>query len=306
MGSSTMLRAVLLGAALGCASTGALPNAASPDPQRAVDELIATDRAFAAAADSATLIPALMAMFAPEISMQAPGGHAVGLPAVTAALSANSANATSRARWTPIRGGVSSDGQQGFTFGYFTILRADGSQLPAKYLSYWVKTRDGWRVVAYKRVPRTAGDVSLALWAPALPTRGLPVGDAAQVQRYADELRATEMAFSDEAAAIGIGPAFVKYGAADAVNAGGPTQREFVRGNEAIAAHVSGGGPTPVVSWAPTHVIVSATGDLGVSIGSIKIKAPATAGGEVRVQEIPFFTIWRRATPRDPWRYVAE
>jgi hypothetical protein len=238
--------------------------------------------------------------------MQAPGGHVVGVPAVTTALSANAANATSHARWTPIRGGVSSDGRQGFTFGYFTIARADGTELPAKYLSYWLRTADGWRVVAYKRVPRAAGDVSLDLLSPSLPTPGLPVGDSAQVQRYADDLRATEIAFSDEAAKIGIGPAFVKYGAADAVNAGGPGAREFVRGNEAIAASVSAGGPTPVVSWAPARVIVAATGDLGVTIGSIKVRAPAAPGGEVRIQEVPFFTIWRRATPRDPWRYVAE
>lgn len=297
---------LLLSGLLGCASASSLPGAPGADPQRAVDELLATDRAFAAAAANTTIIPALIAMFTPDISMQAPGGHVVGIPAVTAALSASPANATNRGRWTPIRGGVSSDGRQGFTFGYFTIARADGTELPAKYLSYWIRTADGWRVAAYKRVPRPAGDVSLAPLPPALPTPGLPVGDSARVRRYADDLRATELAFSDEAAKIGIGPAFVKFGASDAVNAGGPGAREFVRGNEAIAASVSAGGPTPVISWAPARVIVASTGDLGVTIGSIKVRAPAAPGGEARIQEVPFFTIWRRATPRDPWRYVAE
>jgi len=297
---------LILTGMLGCASAGSMPGALGADPQRAVDELLATDRAFAAAAANTTIIPALIAMFTPDISMQAPGGHVVGIPAVTTALSASPANATNRGRWTPIRGGVSSDGRQGFTFGYFTVSRADGTELPAKYLSYWVRTADGWRVAAYKRVPRAAGEVSLVLLPPSLPTPGLPVGDAARVQLYADDLRATEIAFSDEAAKIGIGPAFVKYGAADAVNAGGPGAREFVRGNDAIAASVSAGGPTPVVSWAPARVIVAATGDLGVTIGSIKVRAPSAPGGEVRIQEVPFFTIWRRATPRDPWRYVAE
>jgi hypothetical protein len=297
---------LILGGLLGCASAASLPRAPGADPQRAVEELLATDRAFASAAANTTIIPALVAMFTPDISMQAPGGHAVGIPAVTTALSASAANATNRGRWAPIRGGVSSDGRQGFTFGYFTIARADGTELPAKYLSYWIRTPDGWRVAAYKRVPRVAGDVSLELLSPALPAPGLPIGDSAQVRRYANDLRATEIAFSDEAAQIGIGPAFVKFGASDAVNTGGPATREFVRGNEAIAASVSAGGPTPVVSWAPSRVIVSATGDLGVTIGSIKVRAPAPPAGEVRIQEVPFFTIWRRATPRDPWRYVAE
>ena len=59
--------------------------------------------------------------------------------------------------------------------------------------------------------------------------------------------------------------------------------------------------PGTKVEWAPTEVIVAKTGDLGVSIGTIRV---TPAGGDT--QEVPFFTVWKRAWPSEPWRYVAE
>jgi hypothetical protein len=43
-----------------------------------------------------------------------------------------------------------------------------------------------------------------------------------------------------------------------------------------------------------------------VSIGTIRIATPASAGRAAETREVPFFTIWKRAYPSDPWRYVAE
>jgi hypothetical protein len=47
-------------------------------------------------------------------------------------------------------------------------------------------------------------------------------------------------------------------------------------------------------------VLVAASGDLGITFGYIrsttdKDQPPA-----------PFFTIWRRASTAEPWRYIAE
>jgi hypothetical protein len=280
---------------------------ANADPQRSNEELLAGDRRFSAAAANTDLVEALGNMFAADISMQAPGGHVRGRDAAIAALRANAANVTSRVQWTPVGVGTSSDGQHGFTFGYMTLTRADGSTVPGKYISYWVKHRDGWRVVVYKRVPRPAGEVSLAMLPRSKPTPGLPRGDAATVRRYADELRQAEIAFSNDAKPMGLGPAFFKWGAPDAVNAGGGASAEFVRGPDAISRTVGGGAPQNFeISWAPTDVIVSATGDLGVSIGTIHIVTPPSADKPAETRDVPFFTIWKRATPADPWRYVAE
>jgi hypothetical protein len=133
-------------------------------------------------------------------------------------------------------------------------------------------------------------------------TRALPVPDSSTIARYADELSLAEHAFSRDAQSMGLGPAFAKWGAPDAVNTGGSAHTEFVRGPQAIAASVSAGlAPNTKVEWSPTQVIVASTGDLGVSIGTIRM---TLAGGAT--SEVPFFTVWKRAWPSEPWRYVAE
>ncbi len=118
-------------------------------------------------------------------------------------------------------------------------------------------------------------------------------------------LDAVERSFSDESQVIGLGPAFAKYGTVDAVNMGGPTDGEFTRGAEAISRAVSGGaGSTPSpVSWAPDRVIVSSSGDLGVTIGVIRQNVARSGSQPGRYS---FFTVWRRNSTSEPWRYVAE
>jgi hypothetical protein len=141
---------------------------------------------------------------------------------------------------------------------------------------------------------------------PALPPRGVaPSTDGAVLARHRASLVAAEQAFSDEAQRIGLGPAFARHGSADAVNMGGPQSAGFVVGAEAIGSAVSGGetGPSSV-SWSADEALVASSGDLGVTIGWIRINAPREDG--TTAPPIPFFTVWRRATPADPWRYVAE
>jgi len=208
----------LLGAALtGCAGrTAAVPSAGTiVDPQTAVEELIAEDRAFARAAAATDLISGLARMFAADVIMSAPGRHAMGVKAADSVLRTNAENATSRVEWQPVCGGVSSDGRHGFTQGYMTTLRANGATVPGKYLAYWIKGANGWRVAVYKRVPRAAGNVSLAMLPPVLPQRGLPVGDATKIQQYSAGLRLAEVSFSNDATPLGLGPAFRKWGAPD-------------------------------------------------------------------------------------------
>ena len=58
------------------------------------------------------------------------------------------------------------------------------------------------------------------------------------------------------------------------------------------------------VSWGADKTIVAASGDFGVTLGYIVPNAPG-AGGKPQPRR-PFFTIWRRDSPKDPWRYIAE
>lgn len=280
----------------------------SATPQQAVDELLAADRAFSTAGAATDVVSGISAMFTADVVLPLPGGKfANGIPAAREALAANAENAGARVEWTPIRGGISADGLHGFTFGYMKLHKADQTIAPAKYLSYWIKTSEGWRVAVYKRTRRPDSLVSIALLPAALPPRLVkPAGDDETLEGYRKSIDRVERDFSDEAQKIGLGAAFAKYGSADAVNMGGPGAAGFVIGSEAIGRAVSAGdppGPSPVF-WAPDRVIVASSGDLGVTIGMIRPNAKPADGSTPA--GFSFFTIWRRATAKDPWRYVAE
>jgi hypothetical protein len=140
---------------------------------------------------------------------------------------------------------------------------------------------------------------------PALPMQlVLPSTDAALIARHRDSLDHAERAFSDEAQTIGLGAAFMRFGSADAVNLGGATDPGLVIGPENIARLVAAGQPSSgsTLSWAPDKVIVASSGDLGVTIGMIHPNTPVDG----QPASFPFFTIWRRADPSGPWRYIAE
>lgn len=291
--------------ALTLAATGIVAQPLAP--HEVVDQLLATDRAFSKASSEADLVNGLASMFAPDVVMPMPEGRfARGIDEAKQALRSNADNAGARAEWIPIRGGISADGQHGFTFGYMSVTRTDGTRVPAKYLSYWIKAPQGWRVAAYKRSRAEKPPGSIAAMAPALPARLVPItSDELTVDAHRRSLDAAERAFSDDAQTIGIGPAFVKYGRADAINLGPPAQPEVTVGSEAIGQFVGAAYPrgAPGITWAPDAVIVASSGDLGVTIGFIRTNRPSSDG---RPAAIPFFTIWRRDAPDDSWRYIAE
>ena len=184
--------------------------AQAPTPQTVADELLAADRAFAAASEKTDIVSGLAAMFAADVAMPAPGGYAFGSQQAIEALKANPANNGAKAVWTPARVGLSADGTHGFTAGYMTITRADGSVAPAKYLAYWERQSAGWRALVYKRVPAKTvpADVKVTYLLPA--TLAAATRDAAAIERDRDSLSAAERSFAAEAQQIGLGPAFRK------------------------------------------------------------------------------------------------
>lgn len=293
------LKAATIGCAVMAASAPLQATVVTP-ARAAVDELLAADRMFSAKSANTDLVSGLSAMFDDKVVMPAASGLAIGEAAVVAALKANAANQGVTADWTPVRGGISADGQHGFTFGYMTIRKRGAADRQAKYLSYWVKTSEGWRVAAYKRAPKPAGQ-GTAPMEPLVPaTLVSPAKDPALVERLGRSLAAAEKGFSDEAQKIGLGAAFSKHGRADAMNMG--REAGFTIGAEAIGG---GFGPETVspLNWSADGVLVASSGDLGVTWGTIRTNAPPPEG---QPAAIPFFTIWYRESASDPWRYVAE
>lgn len=280
--------------------------AAQSTPRAIADDLLAADRAFAAAAVKIDLTTALTSMFAPDVALSYAGGVAYGSAKATEALKANPVNAGATIEWTPLRVSVSGDGRHGFTAGLMTMRRADDTATPLKYLAYWEKQPAGWRVLAYKRgvskVAATPSPVSYVL-----PKQLVaPATDAALIERYRESLAEAERSFSREAQTIGIGPAFKKYGDPEAINLGGPEVATYLLGNEQVAGGVSSGGPATgsPVNWGPEKTLVAASGDFGVTIGYIVQNQPG-ADGKIPPGQ-PFFTIWKRDSPKERWLYIAE
>jgi hypothetical protein len=283
---------------------GGLPVAATAQSpaSRQVDDLLAVDRDHAARARRTNVVDALGGMFADGVMLSAYGAFHPGRDSALARLRAVPENLTARLEWAPVRGGISGDGQHGFTYGFMTLVRADSTRLPLKYLSYWVRTPDGWKVAVYRRVPRAEGEVPMAMREPSLPDRMVaPSRDAAVIARHAKALGDAEREFSALAGKIGLGPAFTQNAAPDAMNMGGGQAADFLFGPEAIGAGVGAGETGPsTLTWGPDTVLVASSGDLGVTIGHIN--APAANNQPAR--RFPFFTVWKKVN--GVWKFVAE
>ena len=276
-------------------------------PQTIVEELLAADRAFSVASARSDVVNGLSAMFGDDIVLTHAGGIASGKANAVEVLRQNKANAGAKTEWTPLRAAISGDGRHGFTAGFMTLRTADGKEAPLKYLAYWEKQVAGWRVTVYKRGQAKAMP-PLTPMANVLPAKLVePARDAAVIELYRKSLADAETAFSDEAQKIGTGPAFTLFGSPDAINLGGADTPTFLTGNKAIGDAVGGGEPPngSRVWWGPdVKTIVAASGDFGVTIGHIVPNAPGPDGQPQPGR--PFFTIWHRANPSAPWRYLAE
>ena len=274
-------------------------------PQHVADELLAADRAFSAAAAKTDLVTAIAAMFTPDVAMPGPGGYAFGLEKATEMLKANPANASAKVSWSPARVAISRDGFHGFTAGFMTITRADGTVAPAKYLAYWVKQQDRWKVAVYKRTgaKEIPSDVKVAY---VLPERIMvSMLQPERVDKDRESLMNAERSFAADAQKMGLGPAFKKYGSADAINLGGPNTPVFAFGNEDIGNMVGQNEPPggSSVNWGPDKAIVAISGDFGVTMGYITRNAPGPDGKTAPPN--PFFTIWKK-DGSGTWKYIAE
>ena len=276
--------------------------AAAQSSQAALEELLGADRAFAAGSAQLDPVAGITAMLDEEAAMPLPGkGILTGKAVVTEAFRASPAFKEGHVTWAPVRGGISADGTQGFTYGFLTVGSGDEAKRNRKYLSYWVKRPAGWRVVAYRQNPREAGDVSTAMMEPALPGFTAPaIANSDVIARHQESLAAAEKSFSDHAQNVGLKTAFRDFGREDAMNmyAGAG----FAVGLDAVTAGFKEEGPAKI-NWSTEKSFVASSGDLGVSIGMIRPNDPPKAG---EPESSPFFTVWKREKPDQPWRYIAE
>jgi ketosteroid isomerase-like protein len=299
----TLISAVSIALAASVPATAALAKA-RPSPAQVADGLIAADRAFAAAAAAKPASEAVAAMLTDDVVLFAVpvANQARNRAEAIDVLRKTFGPDEGRLSWTPVRAGIAADGTQGFTYGFIDRTVAGKPPVLGKYVAYWTRRPDGWRVAALKIVPRPEGAVSTAVRPPALPAKLVKPGPAAKSARYRAEIDRTERAFSDYAQVSSLGAAFRRYGSKDAMNVGG--EADFTYGNDAIAEAQGGDAPSPSpLRWAPDGVIAASSGDLGITYGYLVRNGPTPPG---RLARIPWLTVWRRASPKDPWLYVAE
>lgn len=156
--------------------------AARPEPatlnesaEEAVQSLLAQDAAFRSAPSSG--LAGLTSNFDDEVVAFAPPipGFARGRSQATDTLARALGASASTFTWSPIRAGISGDGQHGFTFGYVV---ASEPEYFGKYVAYWVRSDGQWRIRLYKLVPRPGGPISAEMMPPWRPTRlSLPTND---------------------------------------------------------------------------------------------------------------------------------
>jgi hypothetical protein len=309
---AALLMAALLnpthdGARLSAQRQPSAARAADPAPMAAVTTLLDIDRAFSKTSSDLSMRAAFDAMFADGVITPWQRGEIVkGKAAVIRALR-QSPDSIAKLSWAPIRGGVSADGLHGFTFGYLAAAYPDGRLAHSKYMAYWVREPRGWRVAAWKRRPIGAAPLASEPLPPSLPRRLLKATtDADVIARYYRSLVNAEAGFSSLAQRVGLSRAFTDMGSVDAVNMGGPDDPQFVVGAANIAktvAPVNGDQPA-TITWGADTALVSSSGDLGITFGVIRAKTQQDPN--TPTPGAAFFTIWRRASPSAPWRYIAE
>lgn len=277
-------------------STPSAAHQANHDPAAAYAELIEAERAFSAAAANRLPAEGIAAMFDAEVQLPTRDGIANGREAATAALAANPSSRGTGARWHSLGGGVSADGSHGFTFGYLDIEGGDPARAHRRYLAYWIRRPEGWRVLALRQVQRRLDEGEIGPIEPIIPTSTATVRNGGN----AGAVAAAERAFSDRAQQVGLRTAFLEYGHPRAVHVASPAG--FAVGLPAIGANFEVATTSPL-NWSSDRTWAAASGDLGLSVGTIRRNGPAPDG---QPASIPFFTIWIRDSASDQWRYIAE
>jgi hypothetical protein len=285
---STTLLLVAAGILAGCSHAASSVGAS---PASARSELLAADSSLGRAQPTISLIDKLTNAFSDDVHFFAANQHVHGKAASRTLLATNPANATSTIEWAPRSGGVSADGTNGYTYGFAMQRTADGKALPMYYVAYWLKQRDGWHMLAFKRAGRGNGEA-----APRSFPIETPVAERGDSAAVAASLAAAEKAFSDDAGVRGTHEAFHSRASRFAATIGGPAKADFNYGPDEIAAGV--GPDTKDLDWSSDEVLVAPSGDLGISMGRIRVKSNPDN------PPIVFFTIWRRENGR--WAYLVE
>jgi len=124
----------------------------------------------------------------------------------------------------------------------------------------------------------------------------------AKLTKWKGEIKATERAFSEMAQKEGIATAFLTFAAEDAVLM---RDNNLIRGRAAIKERFKALQSTPgaeSLSWEPSFVDVSASGDLGYTYGNFVYTTTDSLGQKTTLEGV-FHTVWKRQADGQ-WKFV--
>ncbi len=122
----------------------------------------------------------------------------------------------------------------------------------------------------------------------------------ATMDQWKAEIYAVEKAFNDMAQEEGLVKAFEHYAAEDGVIRRSKT---IIKGKAAIADwYEQDVRPNETLTWAPTFVDVSQSGDLAYTYGDFTFTYPDSLGNMLENKGI-FHTVWKRQADGQ-WRFV--
>ncbi len=121
-----------------------------------------------------------------------------------------------------------------------------------------------------------------------------------QMEEWKAEIRAVEKAFNDMAQEEGLINAFEYYAAEDGVI---QRSKKIIKGKQDIRAwYEKDVRPNETLTWTPTFVDVSESGDMAYTYGDFVFTYPDTSGAMKENKGI-FHTIWKRQA-NGQWRFV--
>lgn len=208
-------------------------------------------------------------------------------------------------QWRPLGGGVSFDGQGGYTYGIATTAMPNAEGAPTvrahRYVAFWRRGQDHlWRIIAYADVGGQPPGPSVQI-PPAEfpPTLTIPRGRRADAVR---EVREADSAFALAADLQGTGSAFAAYVAPQGVVFSGS---EIVIGTDAVRAlydeQQRAGG---TLNWRPVYADAVESGDLGWTVGEYVFTGRGMNGSVVQ-RFGKYLTIWKKQ-PGGDWRFVVD
>lgn len=283
------LTSLLAGAAL----LASVPAAAQVDLRAARESLRAADATVSASTQARGIRDGLLPYLADSAHVLAPGATlARGREQAAAALVSGPA-AGARLRWEPIRLDVSADGRSGYSYGAGTRTAADGATVNARYIAYWRREGDAWKVAAFmfNANPQPVTPPPARFFPEPPATGSVPAG--VDVAAALEGAMQADRDFAALSMAQNPGAAFQAFAAPDGAMLGG----EY--GPQAIGAAFAGAGGT--LEWGPVGGAASAAGDLAYTVGiAVRRGEDGRPLGYTK-----YLSIWRRQ-PDGEWRWVVD